>query len=436
MKRKTALLLVFILLFCGCGERSSDMFAMPEIPETQKRFVDAVETVLDRGYEYVELRSGINRQPLQLIDLDNDGEEEGIAFLRDSRTTYKTYIYIFKEFDSELRLYDVIEGPANDLFAVSYTDIVGEEGCEIVAEWDSGDLESKILRVYKLGESGVEMLLNVDAMNYLVSDLNGDEKKEITVVAKRGEKTYANVYVSENGKTEVAADIPLTSRGSEILRMKTDSVTQKRKGVIIERRAEFGTVIEVIAYNGKDFVNMIPDGEVCLSDVRCEDVDGDGIIDIPEEPFESYSENAANRCYKWNNISANGEFMLNAFTYHSFAENWFLLMPVSWANSVRTRRTIEQDGCVKIEFTTFEPLNDDEGNVLEVPLFTIYVLSGENKARFAEEKGGFTVSERGNEMFRAEIRCESYLGTKIDEGFIKSIFRHSESEWISEALLA
>ena len=434
MKRTMAFLLMLILLFCGCGERSSDMFAIPEIPEMQKRLIDTVETVLDEGYEYVELRSGINRQPLQLIDLDGDGTDEGIAFLRDSGSTYKTYIYIFKEKDSELRLYDIIEGPANDLFSVSYTDIVGEKSLEIVTEWDSGDFESRIMRVYRLSERGTELLLNVDAMNYSVSDLDDDGKQEIVVITKHGDETRANVYVSEKGRPEVAAEIRLTSGGSEMLRIKTGNIMRRKNGVIIERRAEFGTVTDIIAYNGKDFVNMLPDGKICLSDARCEDVDGDGIIDIPQEPFETYAENAANRCYKWSNISENGDLMLHAFTYHSFAENWFLLMPTSWAMSVRAERTIEQTGCTRIDFATFEPLNDDAGNVLEVPLFTVYVFTGENRKRLAEEKGGFVIAERENEIFKAEIRSSSYLGIKIDEGFIKSIFRNSESDWLSETL--
>ncbi len=431
MRKITAFLLMCILLLGGCNDRSSDMLAMPEAPETQKQLVDIVKSILERGYEYSELRSGINRQPLQLVDLDGDGKDEGIAFLRDSVNTYKTFIYIFKANDSDFRLYDIIEGPENNLFAVAYTDVIGKEGYEIVAEWDSGDPESKIVRVYNLGDNGVELLLDISAMNYAISDLDGDGKSEFAAIARRQGKVFADIYVSSEGEIKNAKKIPLSGKGGELLRITTGNVVKNRNGIIIERKFELGKIFDVIAYDGDSFVNMLPDGKVCLSYATCEDVDGDGIIDIPEEPFETYAENAMNKCYMWKNFDENGNLRISAFTYHSFADNWYLLLPVSWSNSVSASWTIERTGCVRIHFSTREPLNDDAGGFFEAPLFTLYVLDGENQ-RLISERGSFTIAEHNGEILRAEVVSNSYLGIKIDEALIKSMFKKRESEWLSE----
>ena len=67
MKRICSLILICVFLFSGCGSgTSSDMFAVPEMPEMQSRLIETVESVLGGGFDYSEPRSGLNRQPLQL----------------------------------------------------------------------------------------------------------------------------------------------------------------------------------------------------------------------------------------------------------------------------------------------------------------------------------------------------------------------------------
>ena len=83
MKKVYAMLLICAFLLGGCSSNSSDILAMPEMPQMQRELIETVDSVRGGGYEYSEPRSGLNRQPLQLMDLDGDGEEEGIAFFRD-----------------------------------------------------------------------------------------------------------------------------------------------------------------------------------------------------------------------------------------------------------------------------------------------------------------------------------------------------------------
>ena len=108
------------------------MFALPEMPEMQKTLIETVDSVRGGGFEYSEPRYGLNRQSLQLMDLDGDGEEEGIAFLRDVTDTYKTYIYIFEKDEQGFTLFDIIEGSEKELYTVSYSDLLGRDGYEII----------------------------------------------------------------------------------------------------------------------------------------------------------------------------------------------------------------------------------------------------------------------------------------------------------------
>lgn len=438
MKRLIAILTLCIFLFGGCSENtSSGMFALPEMPEMQKALIDTVDTVLGGGgFVYSEPRSGLNRQSLQLMDLDGDGEEEGIAFLRDVQQTYKTFIYIFEKDENGFVLFDIIEGSENELYTVSYSDILGKNGYEIIVEWGADGDGSHPITVYNLVRDGTEKILEISARQYSVSDLDGDGKNDFTAVVKRGGDMYADVYTSQEDTLVKNAQIALSRRGGELLRIKTGNAMQGKGAVFIEREMGDGVITDVVSYNGEEFVNLLPDGDVCMSRALCADVNGDGVIEIPKETDLVSDFGTTTGCYTWSSLSEKGALIQSAFTYHSFEDNWFLSMPLSWSGSVYAESTSGRSGENAIHFSTRERMGGDDEEYIEAPLFTLYVLTGGRRSQYAAEGERFVVSEREDTIFAAEIISESYLATKINEDFIKSIFKNSESEWFSEILFA
>ncbi len=438
MKRLLAILAFCIFLFGGCGENtSSGMFALPEMPEMQKALIDTVDTVLGGGgFVYSEPRSGLNRQSLQLMDLDGDGEEEGIAFLRDVQQTYKTFIYIFEKDESGFVLFDIIEGSENELYTVSYSDVLGKNGYEIIVEWGADGDGSHPITVYNLVRDGTEKILEISARQYSVSDLDGDGKNDFTAVVKRGGDMYADIYTSQEDTLVKNAQIALARRGGELLRIKTGNAMQGKGAVFIEREMGDGVITDVVSYNGEEFVNLLPDGDVCLSRAVCADVNSDSVIEIPKETEFVSDSTTTSRCYIWSALSEEGALIPSAFTYHSFTDNWYLSMPLSWSGSVHAENISGRSGETVIHFSTRETMGGDETEYIEAPLFTLYVLTGTRRSQYAAEGERFVVSEREDTIFAAEIISESYLATEINEDFIKSIFKNSESEWFSEILFA
>lgn len=437
MKRICAILFICLFVFGSCGSStSSDMFALPEMPEMQKALIDTVDSVRGGGFDYAEPKSGLNRQSLQLMDLDGDGEDEGIAFLRDVTDTYKTFIYVFEKNKNGFTLFDIIEGSENELYTVSYSDVLGKNGYEIIVEWGTVGDESHPITVYNLVQGGTEKLLEISAEQYSVSDIDGDGKNEFLAVINRYGAMYADVYTSLDGEIKKSAEIPLSRGGDALLRIKTGGALPGMNGVFIEREMGTGVVTDVIVHNGKTFVNMLPKGDVCSSRALCADVNGDGIIDIPKETEPGPGNSTANRCYRWSNLTDAGVTAPSAFTYHSFTEGWYLSMPLAWSASVSTERSIGRGGEVRVHFSTHEHANGDIEEYIEAPLFTVYILSGNNRKQYASEEGRFIISEREDMIFAAEIMSESYLATQITEEFIKSIFKNRESEWFSEILFA
>lgn len=435
MKRLFAMLSICLFMLSGCGgDLPSDMYALPEMPETHSALIETVEFVRGGGYEFSEPRSGLNRQPIQLMDLDGDGEEEGVAFLRDVADTYKTFIYVFEKNRYGFELFDIIEGSENEIYTVSYSDILGRNGYEIIVEWGKAADESRTVTVYNRAAENMEKLFEISAVQYSVSDIDGNGQNEFLAVVKKGKKTNAEIYSFGGGEPEKCAELPLRRDAGKLVRIKAGNVGAQMPGIFIERELDSGILTEVISsVNGK-FCSLISEGSTCRAYALCSDINSDGVTELPQTASTDAS--GTGGTYLWYRAGAEGKLSLSAFTYHDFNSNWYVMMPASWSSTVMAERKVTSSNETSVSFFSREVLGGDSEQYIEVPLFRILILSGSNRESAAVREGRFIISERDDIIFAAEISSGSYLSTEINEEFIKNIFKTRESEWASDILFA
>ena len=68
----------------GFSFSPTDLYSLPQLPEEYTELNSSLNQLLESGAEYAAPVSGSNIQPVQLEDLDGDGEEEALAFFRNS----------------------------------------------------------------------------------------------------------------------------------------------------------------------------------------------------------------------------------------------------------------------------------------------------------------------------------------------------------------
>ncbi len=436
MKKLCVILLIFTFLFAGCGSSMpTDLFAVPEMSEMHSALLDTVESVRAEGFEYAEPRSGINRQPLQIMDLDGDGEEEGIAFLRDVRDTYKTAIYIFENSNSAFSVFDVIESDEKEIYTVSYSDLLGS-GYEIIVEWGTQGDGAHPVTAYTLERDGVKKVFNISAKQYSVNDFDGDGKNELLAVTKTDDQFFADIYKREGTKINKTASVPLSGGEGKVLRIMSGKVMPDKMGAFIERKIGDGIMTDLIMNSRGEYKNLFGSGEFCSVSASCADADGDGIIEIPKTAKETDDGAGTDRTYLWSAVQEDGMLIPEVFTYHSFTENWYISMPLVWSASVTAELGEVSTRQTEIRFVTREATAGGDGEFVEAPLFTVYVLTGDMRETLSQREGTFVISKRDDVIFTAEILSQSYLGTEITEEFIKSAFKNRESEWASEILFA
>ena len=95
----------------------------------------AIEKVLtSQNASYAAPVSGVNQQSVQLADLDGDGMDEAIAFLK-AAGDKPLRACIFSHADGDYHLTDVIEGDGTSFASVEYVQLTDRPGIELVIGW-------------------------------------------------------------------------------------------------------------------------------------------------------------------------------------------------------------------------------------------------------------------------------------------------------------
>ena len=161
--RALAAALLLSLSLGGCGGfnfefNPEELYALPELPAKYTELNARLNAILEDGAEYAAPTSGANIQPVQLTDLDGDGQQEAVAFFRKAEDEKPLKIYIFSAKEDSYEQSAVIEGSGASVYSVVYTDLDGDGRTEIIVGWRV-NAELQALSVYALDAAGPQELL-------------------------------------------------------------------------------------------------------------------------------------------------------------------------------------------------------------------------------------------------------------------------------------
>ena len=408
----TALGLCLLLTSSGCGFSFSPegLYCLPQLPAEYTELNSCINQVIEEGAEYAAPVSGSNIQPVQLEDLNGDGEEEAIAFFRNSADERPLKIYIFTARGQTYEQSAVIEGTGTSIYSVAYEDLNQDGWRELLVGWRV-NTDMQALSIYTLRSGKPEELVSgVSYVKYALNDLNQDNLWELVVFRADEEGNgIADCYSWEGDEFRPRSSARITSTMAELSQQ-----GRVKSGTLADSSpALFVTGVEESAWMATDILT-VKNGElvnILLSDVTgvssevapfCslypEDINGDNITEVPR-PVTEHGRNGEEDDgvwrIDWYAFAGDGTGTLVLQTYHNVEDGWYLRLQEPWDGQVAAVRSTGTDESA-VTFSYRE-------NEADIPFLRITKLTGPSREIRATRGGRIILRRQMETIYTAEL---------------------------------
>ncbi|MGE4547916.1 MAG: hypothetical protein AB7C89_00010 [Intestinibacillus sp.] len=410
-------LLLMMLLLSGCVFQSGD--DLLRAPQPSKNYValqTELKSIMDSsGVVLAAPKSGSNRNAIQLIDLDNDGEDEAVSFFQDSKKVGQFTAYVHKKIGDKYIKTGQISGTGTAIESVDYPVVTPDGRRGIVIAWQIGGEGSTALTVCAFEGLKVYSVLEAQYTMYDLFDLDGDGASELVTFqldAQDGRKV-ARVYRYKDGALPMVGETQMSPEARSLVRVTSGYAAGNLPAIFAEEKNEsgIGLMTDIFTYdetNGFRNIAMENRGGAPISTFRpvsvyATDINSDRIIEIPRAvPTAGASAEEPDTQYFLDWYAYGGERpQMVRSTYYSQVEEWTFTIPEAWHNTVSVTRNTATNG---MSVTTFEQYQPDGRSI---PLLHIYYITSDIRNMLAEGEGMMPLRETETAVYTALIPQEA-----------------------------
>ena len=418
----------------GCFVKTVDeLYALPKHSDEYYDLQQAIDKVMAGGAEYSAPVSGGNQQSVQLADLDGDGDNEAIVFLKTSGDK-PLNAYIFDQVDGHYQSIADIEGSGTGFESVEYVQLDDKPGLEILIGRQLSDQVLQALSAYTLTDGHVVELLSANYSQYTSADLDGDGRKDIFLLRFDAEqrKGVAELYRYEGGQMERETEASMSTGVEAVKRIVTGLMAPGVPAVFVASVYEQTSILtDIFAIRDGTFQNVSSsDNGLSVRTVRnyfvyASDIDADSLIELPELVTLPSIDGETYSIIRWYNLGLDGTQTVKLTTYHNFSSGWYVTLPDTWKEKIVISRSAEVSGVRGFVFSQW-----DSATKKATPIFTVYAFSGDDRGATASSDGRFILAEKGDVTYAAELGTSKWTKALSQEK-LKAMFNFIHIDWNS-----
>ncbi len=428
----TCMLILMALLFSGCAMRTIDeMYSLPKRSEAYANLQSAIDIAM-AGLEYSAPLTGENQQAVQMADINGDGVEEYLVFTKGSFVNPMQILVFTQEADS-IQIMEVIASNGTAFDQVEYAEIDGKPGVELVVGRRVSDQLMGSVAVYSFASGRAERLLNAGYSKFVTYDMGGSDQKELLLI-QRGESDADNavavLYRYRSKSMTRSVEVRLSHPAQNVKRITAGKLQCGTAAVYVSTISDENAVYTDILALKEDNLIKLEYSTVQTSGVQtlrnyyvyAEDVDDDGIIEIPSlisvNPISASWQMEEQYQVRWYSVDLEGNRTEERSTFHNYDGGWYLELDNTWADFV----TVYQVG----NTYAFYMWNDTYKEA--VAAFTLYALSGSDRLTQSTEDGRFALHHGDGVIYAARFESDvSQYG--ITEAYMKESFHLIHKDW-------
>ncbi|UQZ33369.1 hypothetical protein C2I18_07225 [Paenibacillus sp. PK3_47] len=179
----SALLLITLLCAaCGTQKTPGELLKAPSQGSTDGTLTGIVRAYLPSNARLTVPVHSESGSAIQLQDLDNDGQDEIMAFYKTDKTDYEVNALVLAQAGGDWNKLTTITGVGSELDYVQFADVTADGAADMLLGFSGGKGLSKELSVYSLNDRTLSELLKQPYDQLAVGDLTGEGVTDIAVL--------------------------------------------------------------------------------------------------------------------------------------------------------------------------------------------------------------------------------------------------------------
>ena len=341
------LIVTMSLSSCSLSFDSQDLMVPPRPTGDEAAILKEVERQAGKDYTLINPVSGNNRSAVITSDLDDDNDKEGVALYKTNDEMH--IMFLNYQNGSYKPLADIIS-PSSFIDRVDFADIDGDTSREILIGTNN-NAQLNYLYAYKLTDTVEEIQSEISYSTYITGDMTGNMCDDIVIFTVGGDITNsASLIKYSDGILINAASCQIENSIYKIENMVYGLISPSITGITFDGSDSSTQFMSEVIYFDKDSSQLIDPLYSSTSfentkryiQIESQDVDGDGITDIPLCSLMPGNENEDPNtlCTKvsFSDYDIGNEHFLGIRdVIYNQNDKYMFTMPISWIDSVTAR---------------------------------------------------------------------------------------------------